>query len=307
MKIPLSALKKFLPIKLSPLEIGDILTNLGLEVDGIITIKPSFQNVVVAKITDVKSHPNADLLFVAKAYDGKKTFEIVCGAPNCKKGMLAALAKVGARLQDDHQKTYHIKQTKIRGVVSLGMLCSEKELGISEEHEGIAELTDLKLGTDLENFFSDTVFDISLTPNLAHCHSVLGVAGELSAKLKIKLREDLIDFKPSKTAQKKIDIQSKNCSRYSYAIFKNVSVKPSPLTVVKTLLAFDQKPINNIVDMTNLLMLEYGLPMHAFDLDKLEGKSIIIKQAKEKQTLTTLDGKKRTLTKEDLVICDEKK
>jgi phenylalanyl-tRNA synthetase beta chain len=308
MKIPLSSLKKFLNFKHTPEELAIILTSLGLEVDAIDHKTPSFKNVVVVKIVDVKPHPNADLLSIVKTFDGKKYHTVVCAAPNCTTGNLAALAKVSATLHDEQGRPFMIKESKIRGMVSSGMLCSEKELGLSDNHEGIAHIHGIAVGTSLETFFTDTIFDISLTPNLGHCQSVLGIAKELSAKLKVKLlMPKLAPLKKSKKGFKTIKIETKECVRYCAAIFKNIHIEGSSLNIIKSLIGFGLKPINNIVDMTNILMMEYGLPLHAFDLDLLEGDTIHIKKAKTRSAFTTLDGKKRVLDINDLVICDAKK
>jgi tRNA-binding EMAP/Myf-like protein len=181
MKVPLSWLKDYLNVNLAPAQIAKLFTSLGLEVDAITPINLDCTNVVVGKVTSAEKHPNADKLKIALVSDGLDLFQVVCGAPNCREGLVTAFAKLGSVLHDKDGKEFAVKAAKIRGVESSGMLCSPFELGLSDEHEGIIEFAShLKEGTDVASLYNDTIFDISLTPNLNHCGSIFGAARELS-------------------------------------------------------------------------------------------------------------------------------
>ena len=198
MKIPLSWLKEYLPLELSAEKIAETLTLAGLEVEKIEKSSFSFTNVVVAKVVSVAPHPNADKLCVATVFDGHEEFQIVCGAPNCRAGMKTALARIGATLKDETGKVWNIKKSKLRDVESFGMLCSETELGLSANDSGIMDLPqELVEGTDLASLYDETTLDISLTPNLGHCMSVLGIARELAAVLNIPLKKHEIKLEES--------------------------------------------------------------------------------------------------------------
>lgn len=313
MKLPLSWLKEYIPISLSSTEIGSLLTMAGIEVDSIHRIPLSFQGVVVGKVTDVKKHPNAEKLVVATVTDGTEYFQVVCGAPNCHKGMKTAFAKIGATLHDENSQPYKIKKSKLRGVESCGMLCSSKELGFGENHDGIIEFPDKYTeGKDLLDIYSDAILEISLTPNLNHCASILGIARELSAltahPVHIPSTLPLEDSSLDITREILITIEDKeSCPRYACRLIKDVKVGPSPIWMQQRLEACGLRPVNNIVDITNYVLLEYGQPLHAFDYDKLEGRQIIVRKAKEGQSFTTLDHIKRTLTGNTAVICDSSK
>lgn len=312
MKISLSWLKQYIEVKLSPPQIAKILTMAGLEVDSIQQAVIGFDKVVVGKVVSVEKHPNADKLCVATVSDGGQSYQVVCGAPNCRPGIKTALALVGATLTEKDGKKCKVKQSKLRGVESFGMLCSSSELGLSEDHDGIVEFAEhIKEGTDVAEMYADAIFEISLTPNLGHCSSVIGVARELSAATGEKLRfpetnvnEDLENI----ASDTKVSIlDPERCPRYACRLIKDVRVGPSPEWLQKQLIASGLRPINNIVDVTNFVLLEMGHPLHAFDFDKLEGKEIIVRTAKAGESFTTLDGKERVLTATDLLICDRTK
>jgi len=313
MKLPLSWIKEYIDITLPPNEIAQILTMAGLEVDGIETIAPSFQGVVVGQVSHSEKHPNADKLSLAKVTDGKEVYQVVCGAPNCRAGMHVAFAPVGAVIQEENGSTFKIKPTKIRGVESFGMMCSGKELRLSDEADGILDLPkDLPLGADLATFYSDTIFEISLTPNLNHCASVIGVVRELSAatKLPVKYPTIYVQEESSEGIHKFVKVTVKDaegCPRYACRLIRNVKVQPSPFWLQQRLKACGVRPVNNIVDATNYALLEMGHPLHPFDYDRLEGKEIIVKMASEGEPFETLDHKARSLTKDDLMICDKVK
>lgn len=310
MRVPLSWLSEFIEIDIPVAQIADLLTSAGIEVDAIEKVGARFNGVVVGEVMSVEQHPNADKLRIARVYDGNETVQVVCGAENCRTGLKSAFAPAGAELFDPEGKPFKIKKGKLRGVESFGMLCAADELGLSETGDGIMELnSSLKPGTDLSQLYSDVVLEVSLTPNLGHCHSILGIARELSALTGKKIKtidEQLTESNEPNPAKVAVE-DKKLCPRYTCRVVKNVKVGPSPDWMQKRLTAAGLRPINNIVDITNYVLLELGQPLHAFDLDKLDGKEIIVRTAKENETFTTLDGKDRKLFKNDLLICDAKK
>ncbi len=308
MKVPLSWLKDFLPLSATVQEIADTLTLLGIEVEKITGLTTTFTGVVVGKVLKAEQHPNADRLRVARVTDGMAEYQVVCGAANCREGITIALARVGAELTDGEGKKWKIKKSKLRDIESEGMLCSAKELNLSEDAEGIIELpSDLILGSDVSSYVTDPVFDISLTPNLGHVLSILGVARELAAAYQKQAKHPTIHLK--ETGHKKIDVEitdPKLCPRYACRLVTNIKVGPSPEWLQKRLTACGLRPINNIVDIGNYVMLELGQPLHMFDADKIEEK-IIVAPAKEPLFLETLDGKKREIPPQTLLIQDAEK
>jgi len=312
MKILLSWLKNFIEIEQSPAQIAKTLTMAGLEVDAIEDLSPGCEGVVVCKVDHVERHPQADKLVIAKVYDGQDTYEVVCGAPNCRPGIKTALAKIGATVLDDDGKPFKIKKSKIRGVESSGMLCAPIELGLKGS-EGIIEFADhVKEGIDVAGMYGDVVFDISLTPNLGHCSSVLGVARELSASLDLPLNHPKNTLKETDSlpiaSQIAVEVQSPEaCPRYACRLIKSVKIGPSPEWLSKRLENCGIRSINNVVDVTNYVMLEVGHPLHAFDYQKIAGQRLIIRNASQGELFTTLDGKERVLEKSDLLICDGNK
>lgn len=313
MRLPLSWIKEYIDLTQSSEEIAKILTMAGLEVDAIDTITPIFEGVVVGQITHSEKHPNADKLTVAQVSDGKESFQVVCGAPNCRFGMKVAFAKVGASLKQSDGSTFKIKQTKIRGVDSSGMLCSAKELGISEEYDKIMDLPEeLPLGLDLAQLYTDTVFEISLTPNLNHCASVLGVARELSAATRTPLKNPhhAIKTPSSKSGGHTVHVavqDSTACPRYACCLIKGVKIRPSPFWLQQRLQLCGVRPVNNVVDATNYVLMELGHPLHAFDFDRMEGEEIVVKFGTPNSSFVSLDGKTRVLADRDLMICDRQR
>ncbi len=305
MKVPLSWLKEFLPLNATAQEISDTLTSLGIEVEKIIGLTSTFTGVVVGKVLKAEQHPNADRLRVATVTDGTEEFQIVCGAPNCHAGILTPLARIGAELTDAEGKKWKIKKSKLRDVESSGMLCSGKDLNLSEEADGIIELpSDAILGSDFSSYVTDPVFDISLTPNLGHVLSVLGVARELAAAYKTAAKRPAIDLK--ETGHKKIDVEvtdPKLCPRYACRIMTQIKVGPSPEWLQKRLIACGLRPVNNIIDIGNYVMWELGQPLHIFDLDQVKEK-IIVGPIQSPISLETLDGKQRELPPQTLMIQD---
>lgn len=297
MRISFSLLQKFIDLSESPEEVAEILTELGLEVDHIHQKTPPFSGVVAAEVKSISAHPHAKKLQVAEVFDGKTTHQIVCGAPNCRAPLKVALAKVGATLQD-----LTIQKTSIREVESSGMLCSEKELGLSEEHEGILELPqEIAVGADLQATLWDPVLEISLTPNLGHCMSAKGVARELSAYLKRPLKSPL-QTKPLEHSEKvSLQIDPDSCPYYAYQTFENVKIGPSPFWLQLLLKKAGISPISNVVDITNYLLLKRGQPMHAFDLEKLQD-SIEVAPLKKPVSFKGLDENTYALTEGTLCV-----
>ncbi len=312
MRIPLSWLQEYISLSLSPSEIAKMLTMAGLEVDSVETIGENLKDIVVGRVIEAGKHPNADKLTLAMVTDGKETYQIVCGAPNCRAGLKVALARVGAVLRNGDE-IFTIKKAKLRGVESSGMLCSEQELGLSTSPEDkIMELPDdLPEGISLADLYADTYFDISLTPNLSHCTSVFGVARELAALTEQPLRLPQVHVQED---EEQISdslyvtlVDKEACPRYACRMIKNVQIGPSPDWLRQRLEKCGVRSVNNVVDVTNYVLLEFGHPLHAFDYDKLEGQGIVVRKAKENELIQTLDGKDRPLKDTMLAICDSQK
>lgn len=313
MKIPLKWLEEYISLKAHPDQIAKTLTSLGLEVDAVETISPGFTGVVVGSVLKAEPHPQADKLRVATVSDGLENFQVVCGAPNCREGIKVAFAKIGATLPDEGDKPFVIKKSSLRGVESFGMLCSAKELQLGEDQDGIMILPDhLTVGQDLGSLYGDIVFEISLTPNLAHCQSLAGVVKELSAATETPYRIPTVTVKEDPN----LDITSlvsvlvedqKRCPRYTCRLIKGVTIAPSPQWLQQRLSSCGVRSINNVVDVTNLVMLETGQPLHAFDFAKISQNRVVIRTANHGELFTTLDGIERTLQPEDLLICDGEK
>lgn len=310
MRIPLSWIKEYIHIEKTPEEIAKILTMAGIEVDSYDNIGSSFTGVVVASVIQVEKHPDADKLVVAKVQVGPDVFQVVCGAPNCRPGIKTAFARVGATLDNG---SFTIKKSKLRGVESFGMLCAADELQLSKEKdEGIMELPlETPEGTPLKDLFADTIFEISLTPNLGHCASVLGIARELSAATGLHVLHPFITLSENNEPVEKaitVKVNDKDaCPRYTCRVIKNVKVGPSPTWLKTRLEKCGLRSINNVVDVTNYVLLELGHPLHAFDLDRIEEKQIIVKKAHSGEIFQSLDGKERILKDADLMICDAKR
>lgn len=313
MKVPLSWLKQFLDISLTPKKIAETLTMLGLEVEKIEEPSFAFTGIIVGKVINASQHPNADRLRIATVSDGTQEYQVVCGAPNCREGILVAFAPIGASLTDAEGKIWKIKKSKLRDVESFGMLCSGAELKLGKESDGIIELPkEWTVGTDLTSYYSDPVFEIALTPNLGHALSVLGIARELGAALnlkaqlpQVKLQEDI-----SQTIHQIIQVSVKDptlCPRYACRMIKNITVGPSPKWVIDKLEASGLRSVNNVVDIANYVMLELGQPMHIFDADKIAGQKIVVSSSNEPVTLVTLDNKAREIPLHTLLISDEEK
>ena len=310
MRVTYNWLKDFIEIDASPEEIAYKLTLAGLEVSSIEKHNEFLKDVIVAKIVDIEKVKNSDKLSLCKVYTGEETLDIICGAKNMKKGDYVALAKIGAVLPGD----FKIKKAKIRGITSFGMLCSENELGLANESLGIMILPDnLKIGNSIGdelNLF-DTIIEFEITPNRGDCLSVLGVARELAAiyNKKVKLQEIELD-EVDEGVEKYVSIEILNpelCPRYTARIIKDVVIKDAPLWMKNRIVAAGMRPINNIVDITNYIMLELGQPLHAFDYNLIEGQKIIVKTAEKGEKFVTLDNKEHILDENVLMICDGKR
>ncbi|MBI5556449.1 MAG: phenylalanine--tRNA ligase subunit beta [Deltaproteobacteria bacterium] len=307
MKFTFAWLKQFVDVNITPGELADRLTMAGLEVDSVEEIFAGLAGVKVAEILSVTPHPDADRLVVCQVAVGGETMQVVCGAPNARAGLFTAIALPGTTLPSG----LAIKQSKIRGQVSSGMLCSEKDLGISESHSGIMELTWLReSGGDLAQVLElhDTVIEVDLTPNRPDCTSVIGIGREAAAFCRTSLTPPVtaadIPELTGATGEFSVTVQHGDCPRYAARLLKNVRIAPSPWWLKKRLLSLGSRPINNVVDITNYVMLEYGQPLHAFDFKKLAGNGIVVRQARDGETLTTLDGTERSLEPDMLMICD---
>jgi phenylalanyl-tRNA synthetase beta chain len=320
MKISYKWLKNYIETDLTPEEIAKILTNTGLEVEGIETyesIEGGLEGFVVGKVNACSSHPNADKLSVTKVDVGKeKELPIVCGAPNVAEGQKVAVAKVGTKLKMNNEE-FEIKKTKIRGETSEGMICAEDEIGLGDSHEGIMVLDDdAPVGQPLKDYFNletDTVLEIDLTPNRIDGASHIGAARDLAAYLKqtndIELKKpDVSNFKKDNDDLNiGIEIEhTEACPRYSGVTITDIEVKPSPDWLQNRLKAIGLTPINNLVDISNFVLHETGHPLHFFDADKIQDKKIIVKTLPEGTKFQTLDEEERKLSAEDLMICDTK-
>ena len=308
MKLSINWLKDYISLNKSVDEIADSLTMIGNEVEEIMTTG-DIPGVIVAEIKEIIPHPNADKLQLTKIYDGKNTLSVVCGAPNIKEGQKIFLATIGTNLPDPNNNSYfEIKKSKIRGELSEGMICSEKELGISEDHEGIMVLpNDYELGTSISNYYAETILDIDVTPNRVDCLSVVGLARDLSAKFSERLNFDYQVNYPTEEKTSIIAIEDKDiCFRYTGIQIESVNIKESPDWLKKRLISIGERPINNIVDITNYVMFEIGQPLHAFDQDKIDGSKIYVRKSKAKEKMLTLVGENRALPEGSIVIADQK-
>lgn len=319
MKISLNWLKDYIQIDLPAERIAEILTDTGLEVEGlekIETIKGGLAGVVIGEVLSKEKHPDADRLNVTTVNVGQAdALQIVCGAPNVEAGQKVVVATVGTTLYPTPEEPLKIKKSKIRGVESYGMICAEDELGLGESHDGILVLDPkTPVGLDAKEFFQiedDYLIEIGLTPNRADAMGHIGVARDLKAYLNYHENKNIDIQWPtanaSSSSKESVAIQVKDyeaCPRYAGAVIKGVTVKDSPDWLKNRLRAIGLNPINNIVDITNFVMHETGNPLHAFDLKQV-GDSVIIRKAKQGEKITTLDEVERDLDLEDLVICNE--
>ena len=321
MQISFNWLRDFIKTDLNASQIGDILTDLGLEVEGINqyqSIQGGLEGVVIGKVLTCEKHPNADKLKVTKVDIGEaEHVQIVCGAPNVAAGQTVPVATIGTTLYAENGKSFSIKKSKIRGEISQGMICAEDELGLGQSHEGIMVLENrYKAGKPCKEVFkivTDEIFEIGLTPNRSDAMSHFGVARDLRASLAQKedttalIMPSISSFRADNyEGAIKIDIRDSHAApRYCGLRIMGVEVKPSPKHIQDRLKAIGLKPINNIVDSTNYVLHEMGQPLHAFDGAKISSGVVRVQKLKEGTPFVTLDGVERKLSSEDLVICND--
>ena len=296
-------------------ELANTLTMLGLEVEGVQALPPIDSHVVVGKVSSAMLHPNSDrlMLCVVELESGKEPGErsgegeqeIICGASNVQAGMKVAVARPGAMIEGRK-----ITATKIRGTVSHGMICSERELGLGDEHDGILPLNEeLQIGKALASIYptQDSILDLSVTPNRGDCLSYLGIARELAAKLQLSLKPPVCDAVSHAAARERVRVEieeDSGCYRFCTLHAEIGAVPASPHYMQRRLRVSGIRPVNAVVDITNYIMLEYGQPLHAYDATTIGGRVIKVRQAQQKETFTALDDKPRQLQQGDILICD---
>ncbi len=309
MKVSLNWLKNYIDLEgISPEEIAHKLTMAGLEVEDIYFEAEKYKGFIVGLVKSKQKHPNADKLSVCTVSDGQNDYQVICGAPNVEANQKVVFAPIGTVIP---KGGFKIETAKIRGVESFGMICSEAELELSDNHEGIMVLNDAAaVGAPISEALklNDVVFEIGITPNRPDALSHIGVARDLAAIFDKELIIPPIDIKETEepiSSFVSIEIEDTiNCPRYSSLVVRNVEIKDSPDWLKSRLQKIGLRPINNVVDITNYVMHETGQPLHAFDLDLLQGNKIIVKSTKEKSNFTTLDSKERELPEATLLICD---
>ncbi len=322
MLISLNWLSDYIDIDLSVEKISEILTDIGLEIEGVETkesIKGGLKGLIVGEVLECQKHDNADKLKVCKVDVGdNESLQIVCGAPNVAKGQKVVVATVDTIIHPTEGDPFTIKKAKIRGVSSAGMICAEDEIGLGTDHDGILVLDkNTEVGTALTDLYdvkTDTVFEIGLTPNRSDAQSHLGVARDLAAAIQTQLVDEPVRINwpdvsgfhvDEETSEIKVEVENlEACPRYAGVVISEIKIKESPEWLKQRLESIGVKAINNVVDITNFINHEYGQPLHAFDYDKIKGKQIIVKNATEGELFTTLDQVERTLSAEDLMICN---
>ena len=307
MKVSLHWLKRFVDFDLNATDLADKLTMRGFESE-VVTDFDSLDNLVVGDVLTAEKHPDADKLKLCSVSDGNETFNVVCGAPNIDAGQKIVFAKVGAVLPGD----FKIGKAKIRGVESFGMICSERELGISEEHDGIMVLDDsVKVGTPIKDILGPlfNAIDIEVTPDKAFALSHRGIAREVATIVCSKLKAPISTVKLNSKSKDvvSVDLDKKGgCTRYIAGVMKNVKVGPSPDWLADYLKSVGQKSINNLVDISNFMLLEIGHPTHIFDLNKLDKSAIKVSWAKKGEKFNALDEETYELSADHMVITDTK-
>lgn len=307
MRISLNWLREYVKIEQSPEELGHILTMAGLEVEGIDPIGRDLKGIIAARIVSFGRHPQADRLFICHMHTGKEEIPVVCGAPNLIEGAMVPLALPGNELPNGMM----VKEGRFRGEMSMGMLLAEDEMGLTDDHTGIMILDEgIEPGTEVSELGSlkDFAFDISLTPNRPDCASVIGVAREIAALTGQSIKVPEIKYMengPPISDLADVGIEdTKGCPRYAAGLVQGVELKPSPFWMRYRLYVSGVRAINNVVDITNYVLLEMGQPLHAFDYDRLKDHRIIVSRAKDGDIFSTLDGQSHVLNREHLMICD---
>jgi len=321
MTISYKWLSEYLPVTVEPERLSRILTSIGLEVESMTNyeeVKGGLQGLVIGEVLSTEKHPNADKLTLTKVSVGNgEPLQIVCGAPNVAAGQKVVVATVGTTIYPSIGDPLTMKIAKIRSVESHGMICAEDEIGMGTSHDGILVLpADAKVGMPADEYFQpydDVIYEIGLTPNRMDAMSHWGVARDVSAYLSHHDKQDIKPKLPNGNSFKvdntslTLDVKVENekaCPRYSGVSIANVTIAPSPKWLQQKLKAIGLRPINNIVDITNFIQHETGQPLHAFDINKIGGNKIVVKNLPEGTSFITLDEKKRTLSAEDLMICD---
>ncbi|MEE2656629.1 MAG: phenylalanine--tRNA ligase subunit beta [Chloroflexota bacterium] len=309
MKVPLSWLKAYVEVKVPVDELAQRLTMAGVESSGVEHLG-GWNDCYVGQVLAVEPHPNADRLQLCTVSIGEEQLQVVCGAPNVAPDQNIAFAKVGAKMFDTNSgKAEVLKPAKIRGVISEGMICSVLELGLGEQHDGILVLPeDAPVGTPLADYLGDVILDFEVTANRPDCLSVLGVAREVAAFQGTSITEPDISYpEHGETIDSLVAVEIADpeyCKRYTATLITGITIGPSPQWMQDRLNRAGQRPINNIVDVTNYAMLEYGQPLHAFDFDKVKDRKVIVRQAKANERHLTLDGIERKLQPPMMVIAD---
>src|SRR5512140_165624 len=315
MRILESWLKEYIKFNIPPLELAEKLTMLGLEFESVEFLGEKYKGFVVGKVLDVQKHPQADRLTVCRVDTGKEPLQIVCGAPNVAIGQKVPVGLVGATVpQNQHGpagEPFVLKNVKIRGVESSGMICSEYELGLGSDAAGILVLdAAARVGQPLARHLGveDVAYDVEITPNRPDWLSHIGVAREVGVLVKRLPKLPSVRLKESSTSVRKylaVEIQdTRNCPRFAARMIRGTTIGPSPVWLQNKLRNAGLRPRNNVVDITNFVMLECGQPMHAFDYSQLKGGKIIIRQAASGTAFTTLDGKTHTLPAGAVMVCD---
>ncbi len=306
MRVPYNWLKEFTPLSASADDVAEKLTMRGLEVEALERFSPAFSGVYVGKVVDVEKHPSADRLHLCRVDTGTEILPIVCGAPNVAKDQLVPVAMPGARLGDD----FTIEKRTLRGIESHGMLCSEKELGLSDDGSGIFVLPeDVRIGEAMGDILeiSDYVLDVNVPPNRGDCLSVLGIAREVAGAYGLDVTLPAFTLVEEEDIDGLIDlsvVDKEACPRYVLRLIKDVSLVRSPYWMRSRITKCGMRPINSIVDVTNYIMLELGQPLHAFDYERIGSKRIEVRVAQGQSVFRTLDGVDRKLEQGDILICD---
>ncbi|MFW6113919.1 MAG: phenylalanine--tRNA ligase subunit beta [Actinomycetota bacterium] len=307
MRVSLEWLSEYVDLEVGVEELAGLLTNSGTEVEGIETVGEELAGLLVGKVSSVGSHPNADRLYLCVVEAGGKRYEVVCGAPNAEPGIAVPFAPPGSILPDGTL----IEEVDIRGVTSQGMLLSGRELGISDDAEGLMLLDGAEAagGSLMEALgLPDTILILEITPNRPDCLSMVGIAREVAALTGQELRTPSVDLREvDKRTADAVEIEIRDadlCSRYTARVIEGLEIRESPWWMQRRLRAAGTRPISNIVDITNYVMLELGQPLHAFDYAKVEDGRIIVRRATGEDELTTLDGVERKFRRDSLLICD---
>ena len=312
-RVPLSWLREYVEARGSAEEIGRGLHMSGTEVDRIERPGGGWEHVWVGRIASLEKHPNADKLQLATVeYGDGRTRTVVTGAPNLGLGDVVPYAEVGARLRDGHGEGWlTLEPKKVRGILSEGMVCSEKELGLGEDHEGILILdTKLTVGQPLADALGDPVLVVELQPNRPDCMGIVGIAREVAAVQRAALHEPKLAKLRHELDPRLLDVRIEDpdgCRRFGATYLENVTIRPSPTWMQERLVAAGMRPIHNAVDVTNYVMLELGQPLHAYDADRLKGRALVARRARSGESLKTLDGVARILSPDILVIADDER